>query len=85
MMLVKDTSNRLIRGIGRDGEDGIADGVDEEGGVGHGQGTYTLGRFLASASILCTVMGADQSKESFPYPSVGSTCLCYCSSQKSRH
>ena len=32
------------------------------------QGTYTLGRFLAHASILCTVMGADQNKESFPYP-----------------
>ena len=37
------------------------------------QGTYTLGRFLAHASILCTVMGADQNKESFPYPGVGST------------
>ena len=44
------------------------------------QGTYTLGRFLAPASILCTVMGADQNKESFPYPGVRSTCLCYCSS-----
>ena len=29
------------------------------------QGTYTLGRFLAHASILCTVMGANQNKESF--------------------
>ena len=37
------------------------------------QGTYTLGRFLAHASILCTVMGADQNKESFLYPGVGST------------
>ena len=30
-------------------------------------------------------MGADQNKESFPYPGVGSTCLCYCSSQKSAY
>ena len=38
---------------------------------------------LAHASILCTVMGADQNKES--YPGVGSTCLCYCSPQKSAY
>ena len=37
------------------------------------QGTYTLGSFLDHASILCTVMEADQNKESFPYPGVGST------------
>ena len=37
------------------------------------QGTYSLGRFLAHSSILCAVMGADQNKESFPYPGVGST------------
>ena len=37
------------------------------------QRPYTLGRFLAHASILCTVMGADQYKESFSYPGVGST------------
>ena len=49
------------------------------------QGTYTLGRFLAHAAILCTVMGADKNKESFPYPGVGSTCLCYCFSQKSAY
>ena len=49
------------------------------------QGTYTEGRFLAHASIYCTVMGADQNKESFPYLGVGSTCLCYCSSQKSAY
>ena len=47
--------------------------------------TCTLGRFLAHASILCTVMGADQNKESFPYPGVGCACLCYCSSQKSEY
>ena len=49
------------------------------------QGTYTLGRFSAHASILCTVMGADQNKESFPFPGVGSTCLCYRFSQKSAY
>ena len=35
------------------------------------QGTFTSGRFLAHASILCTVMGADQNKENFPYPGIG--------------
>ena len=35
------------------------------------QGTYTLGWFLAHASILCTAIGADQNKESFPYPKEG--------------
>ena len=49
------------------------------------QGTYKLGRFIAHASILCTVMEADQNKESFPYPGVESTCLFYCSSQKSEY
>ena len=49
------------------------------------QGTYTLGRFLAHASILCIVMGSDQNKESFLYPGVGSICLGYCSSQKSAY
>ena len=37
---------------------------------GMNQGTYTLGRILAHASILCTVMGADQNKETFPYSKV---------------
>ena len=36
------------------------------------QGTFTLGSFLAHASILCTVKGADLNKESFPYPGTGS-------------
>ena len=48
-------------------------GIDIGGKKGIFQGTYTLGRFLAHASILCTVMGADQNKESFPFPGVGST------------
>ena len=31
----------------------------------------TLGRFLTHVSMSCTVMGADQNKESFPYPALG--------------
>ena len=40
------------------------------------QGTYTLGRFLAHASILCTVMGADQNVKN-PSPTRALGALVY--------
>ena len=36
MMLVEDACDHRVRGIGGDGEDGVADGVDQEHGVGDG-------------------------------------------------
>ena len=38
MVLMEDTADRCVRGIGGDGENSAAVGVDEESGLGGGEG-----------------------------------------------